>query len=226
MPILQIKPNFLPEESLKGFKWEEWRAERIIRELRGDGEYLFASCRKNYGVIENTHELDLGNKKEDYLWIGRIEDRVGERGPDVNPKSPTFGTRVYREPEKQLSEEWNEATQKWEEIETKKGRLVHKYICEATPENLQKFKSMVGKLDNGRVTNTSFIFGSAKVDMPDPDVFFKEGKVVAKFEKSYYETLGQNKDQTMAQAIAEAILTLQKQPLPEVPQEKRKFKTA
>ena len=89
MGLLQIRPNQVTD--LKSFKWgEEWRAERIWRELRADGEYLFASLRKNYGIIEKTSAIDLGVKKEDYWWIGRTEKRVGERGPDTNVALSAF----------------------------------------------------------------------------------------------------------------------------------------
>lgn len=201
MPLLQIKPNFITD--LKSFKWgDEWRAERIWRELRGDGEYLFASLRKDYGVIEKTHALDLGNKKEDYFWVGRVENRVGERVPDVDPKSPTFGQRIYEEPATQLGSEFNETTQQWEKVEYKDGKLVYEYICPATPENLKKFRGMVGNLDNGKSTQLIFIFGSSHVDIPDHELFFKEGDTVAAYEKKHYDRLNKDPNEQMAETVA------------------------
>jgi len=204
VPILHIKSNFV--EDLKSFKWgKEWRAERIWREKRGDGEYFFASLRKDYGIIHNTHAIDLGNKKEDYFWIGRIEKRVGERGPDTDPHSATFGKRVYKEPTTMVSEEFNEVTQKWENIEYKDGKLVYEYVCPANAENIEKFQTLVGNLDNGRSTQLIFLFGSEIIDIQNPDSFFKEGKAVEEFETEYHER--QNKDPTeiMTEAVTKIM---------------------
>ena len=48
MPLLQIEENIVVEP--KNFKWgDEWRAVRIWKELRDDGEWFYALIIKKYG---------------------------------------------------------------------------------------------------------------------------------------------------------------------------------
>ena len=206
MKILQIKQNFVTDEEIKDFEWgKKWIAERIFRELRGEQEFLFASVKKNYGVIEKTHALDLGNKAKDYRWIGRFEDRVGEREYDNDPESPTYSQRVYKEPKTYAGQEYNEKTKKYEPVTYQDGRLVYKYYCEATPENLDKFKSMIGKLENGKTTQLIFIFGSSVIDIPNPDVFFHPKDAVKNFEKSFLNTLNKTTEDATIENLTKAL---------------------
>lgn len=204
MVLLELRPNFIKD--LKTFKWgKEWRAERIWRELRIDGEYLFASIKKDYGVIEGTHALDLGNKKEDYYWVGRTIRIVGERVPDTDPNSPTFGKRVYKAPPKRLGREWNENTKQWEDVTYEDGRKTYDYICPATPENLKLFQTMAGPLDNNNETQLIFIYGSRNIDVPDADLFFKTGDVVKDFQDEENKRAAQDPQETQAELIAKIL---------------------
>lgn len=207
MPILQIDTNYVTD--FDKFQWgKEFRAERIWRELRSDGEYLFASMRRNYGNIDEVGAIDLGTKKEDYWWIGREEDRVGERVFDTNPRSDTFGQRKYEEPPTIVEEQFNEETQKWEKVSYKDGRLIYKYRCPATDDFLKKFQSLVGNLDNGKTTQLIFIFGSRVVDIPNPDVFFAKGSAVGRFEQEYLKKLNSTPEESQAEMIAKILESL------------------
>ena len=51
---------------LENFTWgEDWRAIRIIKEKRTDGEYYFASIVRYYGEKEDTHDYDLGETHDE-----------------------------------------------------------------------------------------------------------------------------------------------------------------
>lgn len=183
MPILRIEQNVLKREDVDDFKWNEWRAVRIWRESRTDGDYLFAFALRNYGVIEETHALDLGNKKEDEITIGRSPKIVGERGWEQDPKKKGFGSRVYKEPETEVEEVFNEDTGKWEQQSYQHGKTIWEYYCKATPKMIANFEKMVGPLESGRTTQFIFSFGSRFEDIPDAKEFFAHGDVVAKWEE-------------------------------------------
>ena len=89
---LKIEQNYI--EDLSDFKWDEWRALIITKEQRKNKDYYFATIIKFYGNQADSFDYDIGNRSDEIAYIGRKEMYVGERGPDTNPKSKTYGERV------------------------------------------------------------------------------------------------------------------------------------
>ena len=74
---LSIPQKFITD--LENFTWsDDWRATRIIKEKRSDGEYFFARIIRFYGEKEDTHDYDIGNTLDETAWLGRSEKFVGK----------------------------------------------------------------------------------------------------------------------------------------------------
>lgn len=181
MPLLQIKENFI--DVTNDFDWKKWRSQRIWRELREDGEYLFAFVQKNYGYDKETSGQDLGMHADEQGFIGRKEEFVGERGWQKDPNKPNFGERVYNEPSISIEEEWDEKSKTWKKVEYKSGRRIYVYTCKATDSMLENFKKTYGRLDNGKMTMLSFLYGSFIDEVSNMQDFFAKGNAVAIHEK-------------------------------------------
>lgn len=167
MPLLQIEENIVSEP--KDFKWgKEWRAIRIWKELRDDGDYFFALITRMYGPN------DYGNKKDDEYWIGREVKYINERKFDTDPKSQTFGKRVDKDPEWVHEEIWDDRLHKYVAqkyaVEAKK---TYKYTHKVTPELTKNYRSLVGDLPGGARTQLIFLYGSRPVDVRNHDDFWK-----------------------------------------------------
>ena len=78
--------------NLETFTWgKDWRAKRIMKEKRTNGEYYFATIVRYYGETEDTHDYDISPSYADRAILGRVEKFVGKRQHDIDPDSPTFG---------------------------------------------------------------------------------------------------------------------------------------
>lgn len=149
MPLaLEENIKDLPED----FNWGEgWRALRIWKELRDDGEFLYAFLIKMYGPN------DYGNKREDELWIGRKIKYLKGRKWQLNPKKPNFGKRVDDEPETVKESIWNDETGTYDEVITPiNAQKTYEYIHKTTDKDIMaKYKTLVGSTTQGR---TRFYF--------------------------------------------------------------------
>lgn len=157
----------LPED----FAWgKEWVALRMWRELRDDGEYLFAACLRKYGPN------DFGNKSEDHIFIGREIKWIGQRITDENHRSKTFGKRVDEKAETVTERIFDEDEQEWKEVEipinaTKTYNYLHKAD---NPEFIKQYKTLVGPAPRSGKTHFSFIwaYGSQIREVKTAKEFF------------------------------------------------------
>lgn len=157
----------LPEN----FKWgKEWVALRIWKELRDDGEFLFAACLRKYGPN------DFGNKSEDHIYIGRQIKWIGSRITDTNPKSKTFGKRTDAKAETVTERVFDEESQEWKEIEIPvNATKTYEYLHNAEDEEIVKmYKTLVGATPRSGKTHLSFIwaYGSEMREIKNKDEFF------------------------------------------------------
>ena len=157
----------LPED----FKWgKEYVALRMWKELRDDGEYLFAACLRKFGPN------DFGDKSEDHIYIGREIEWIGKRITDVNPRSKTFSKRVNQKSETVTERVFNEDENEWQEIEipinaTKTYNYLHKADNE---EFIKQYKTLVGPTPRSGKTHFTFIwaYGSEMREIKNPKEFF------------------------------------------------------
>ena len=130
---LSIPQRFITD--LENFTWgEDWRATRIIKEKRTDGEYYFANIVRYYGEKEDTHDYDIAESYLETAWLGRVEKFVGKRMHDTDPDSKSFGKRIYSEA---ITETITEKDQKGKPIEREvllEGKVIYQYII---PENFR-----------------------------------------------------------------------------------------
>lgn len=157
----------LPED----FKWgKEWVALRIWKELRDDGEYLFAACLRKYGPN------DFGNKSEDHIYIGRQIEWIGERITDDNKRSKTFGKRVNAKAETVTERVFDEDEQEWKELEIPiNATKTYNYLHKADDEEFVKlYKTLVGPTPRSGKTHMSFIwaYGSEIREIKNKSEFF------------------------------------------------------
>ena len=167
MPKLQIEENW---EVPKDFDWgKSWRAVRIWKELRADGEFLYAF------VVKKYTETDIGELKEEELWIGRRVEYRGKRKFDVDPKSKTFSKRIDEAPQQVTEEVYNDATGRYEEqTYTVNAKKIYIYEHNVKDKTLiPKYQSLCGSLPGGSATQLIMLYGSRPVTIEQPDDFWK-----------------------------------------------------
>lgn len=168
---LSVPQRFITD--LEGFTWnKDWRARRIIKEKRTDGEYYFANIVRYYGDNENTHDYDIADSYVETAWLGRTEKFVGSRIHDTDPDSKTFGKRVYSEA---VTETITEKDLKGKPAEREvliKGKVIYEYMIPVNPENTKKMKSLMGAIALNQETQLLFVYGSQPPHVLDPDTFF------------------------------------------------------
>ncbi len=157
----------LPED----FKWgKEWVALRIWRELRDDGEFLFAACLRKYGPN------DFGNKSEDHIYIGREIKWIGERITDENKRSKTFGKRVDAKADTITERVFDDDLQEWKEIEIPiNATKTYEYLHKADDAEFVKlYKTLIGATPRSGKTHMSFIwaYGSEMREIKNKNEFF------------------------------------------------------
>lgn len=169
---LKIPERFITD--LENFTWgEDWRATRIIKEKRSDGEYYFANIIRFYGEKENTHDYDLGTSRSESAWLGRNEKFVGKRMHDRDPDSPTFGKRIYSEA---VTEKITEPDKKGRPVEREvlvEGKTIYEYTIPVNTENTKKMKSLIGAIALNQETQLLFIYGVNPPIAVMPDTFWK-----------------------------------------------------
>ncbi len=159
--------------NLETFTWEEdWRALRVIKEKRTNGEYYFASVVRFYGQTEDTHDYDIGNSLEDTAILGRIEKFVGKRITDVDPDSPTFGKRIYTKAiTEMITEEDGKGKPREREILVE-GKTIYEYTLPVNDENTKKMKKLQGQIAMNQETKFLFVYGAVPPFSLPPETFW------------------------------------------------------
>lgn len=169
---MKIPQRFIID--LENFTWDkDWRATRIIKEKRSDGEYYFANVIRYYGEKEETHDYDVGDTHAETAWLGRNEKFVGKRAHDRDPDSPTFGKRVYSEA---ITETITEPDQKGRPVERTvlvEGRTIYEYTLPVNEANTKKIKSLYGAIALNQETQLLFVYGVNAPLAVMPDTFWK-----------------------------------------------------
>ncbi len=168
---LTIPQRFITD--LESFTWgKDWRATRIIKEKRVDGEYYFANIVRYYGENEDTHDHDVSESYMETAWLGRIERFVGKRVHDIDPDSKTFGKRIYSEA---ITETITEKDSKGKPIEREvliDGKVIYEYTLPVGKENTSKVKELGGAIAMNQETQYLFIYGANPPLVVDPETFF------------------------------------------------------
>ncbi len=155
---LSIPQKFITD--LENFTWsDDWRATRIIKEKRSDGEYFFARIIRFYGEKEDTHDYDIGNTLDETAWLGRSEKFVGKRTHDRDPDSPTFGKRIYNEAITETITEPDSKGRPIERVVLVEGKTIYQYSLPVNAENIKKLKTLVGAVELNRETQFLFVYG-------------------------------------------------------------------
>lgn len=173
MSSLRIKEKFVTD--FKTFEWDNYKAVVLSKEKRNDGDYYFALIVRHYGTIEDgTKSFDIGDRSEDFMWLGRVEKWIGKRVPDTDPDSPTFGQRVYQEP---IIEEIERTDSKGKKVKEKvvvEGRAIYEYPLKVNEKNTTNIKKLVGLLDINKYTSFQIIYGTGNPIAVDEDTFFAQ----------------------------------------------------
>jgi len=169
---LSIQQKFVT--NLENFAWgKDWRATRIIKERRTDGEYYFANIVRYYGEKAETHDYDIGDTMAESAWLGRNEKFVGKRTHDVDPDSPTFGKRIYSEAVTETITEDNEKGKPVSREVLVEGKTIYEYTIKVTPENTKKMQSLAGAIALNQETLFLFVYGAVPPYTVDPETFWK-----------------------------------------------------
>lgn len=158
---------------LDSFEWgEKWRATRIIKEKRVNGEYYFANIIKYYGEKGETHDYDVGETMAETAWLGRNEKFVGKRMYDKDEESPTFGKRVYSEAITEIITEKDNKGKTKERTILIEGKTIYEYTLPVTKENTAKVQKLAGAIALNQETQFLFIYGASPPLVVDPDTFW------------------------------------------------------
>lgn len=168
---LSVPQRFITD--LENFSWgEDWRAIRIMKEKRSDGEFYFARIVRYYGEKEDTHDYDISETYMESAWLGRNEKFVGKRVFDKDSDSRTFGKRIYSEA---VTETITEKDLKGKPIEREvlvDGKVIYEYTIPVTAENTKKMKTLQGAIALNQETELLFVFGARPPHSLDPETFW------------------------------------------------------
>lgn len=168
---LSIKQNFVTD--LDNFTWgKDWRATRIIKEKRTDGEYYFADIIRYYGEDKVSHDYDIGDTMAEMAILGRNEKFVGKRVHDIDVDSPTFGKRIYSPA---VTETITEDDEKGKPITREvlvEGKTIYEYTIKVTVENTKKMKELAGAVSLNQETLFLFVYGAVPPLAIDPETFW------------------------------------------------------
>ena len=191
---LAVPQTFITD--LDSFTWgKDWRAKRIIKEKRTDGDYYFANIVRYYGEKEDTHDYDIAETYVETAWLGRVEKFVGGRKRELDEDSPNFGKRVYSEA---ITETVKEKDLKGRPIEREvliKGKTIYEYTIKVTPENTKKMQQLMGAIALNQETQLLFVYGAQPPHVVEPETFW--GMTVSQYLQSIQElNLKKKKDST------------------------------
>lgn len=168
---LTVPQRFITD--LENFSWgEDWRATRIIKEKRSDGEYYFARIVRYYGEKNETHDYDIADTYLEMAWIGRNEKFVGKRIFDKDSDSPSFGKRIYSEAVTEIITEKNLKGKPIEREVLVDGKVIYQYTIPVTAENTKKMKTLQGAIALNQETELLFVYGARPPHSLDPDTFW------------------------------------------------------
>jgi len=171
MSSLRIKEKFVTD--FKTFDWDKYKAVVLSKEKRNDGDYYFALIVRHYGTIEDgAKSFDIGDRSEDFMWLGRVEKVIGKRVPDKDPDSPTFGQRIYQEPIIEEIERQNSKGKMVKETIIVEGRVIYEYPLKVNEKNTTNIKKLVGLLDINKPTSFQIIYGTGNPISVDEETFF------------------------------------------------------
>lgn len=169
---LKIPERFITD--LKNFTWgKDWRATRIIKEKRSDGEYYYGNIVRYYGEKEDTHDYDIAESLADSAWIGRVQKFVGQRKFDDDQDSPTVGRRIYTEAVTEVVEEKDLKGKPVEREVLVKGKVIYEYNIPVNPKNTEKMRTLEGAIALNQETQLLMIYGTQPPHAVDPDTFWK-----------------------------------------------------
>ena len=173
MSSLRIKEKFV--EDLKTFDWDKYKAVVLSKEKRNDGDYYFALIVRHYGTIDDgAKSFDIGDRSEDFMWLGRVEKWIGKRVPDIDPDSVTFGQRIYQEPIIEEIERTNSKGKKTMEKIVVEGRAIYEYTLKVNEKNTTNIKKLVGLLDINKPTSFQIIYGTGNPISVNEETFFSK----------------------------------------------------
>ena len=158
---------------IDNFTWgEDWRATRIIKEKRTNGEYYFANIIRYYGEKEDTHDYDISESLADSAWLGRNEKFVGKRTHDRDPESKTFGKRIYSEAITEMVTEPNSRGKPVEREILIEGKTIYEYTLPVNEENTKKLKTLQGAIALSQETQLLFMYGIKPPHAVTPEIFW------------------------------------------------------
>lgn len=190
---LSIQQTFVTD--IKKFTWsKDWRATRIIKERRTNGDYYFANIVRYYGEEHETHDYDVGDTIAETAWLGRNEKFVGKRIFDKDEDSPTFGKRIYTQA---ITETITEENDKGKSVSRKvlvEGKTIYEYTIPVNPENTKKMKTLAGAIGLNQNTQFLFVYGPVPPYAVDPETFWEYS--VSDYLKSIQPNLKKSKGKT------------------------------
>lgn len=170
---LSIQENFVKD--LENFTWEkDWRAMRIIKEARTNGDFYFAHIVRFYGEKNDGTDYDVGDTVAETAWLGRNEKFVGKRVFDTDHDSPTFGKRIYSPA---VTETVTEPDAKGKPVTREvlvEGKTIYEYTIPVTKENTEKMKKMAGAVALNQETQFLFIQGASPPIIVDAQTFWSQ----------------------------------------------------
>jgi len=179
---MSIKQNFVTD--LENFSWDkDWRASRIVKEKRVDGEYYFASIIRYYGEKDDSHDYDIGDTIAESAWLGRNEKFVGKRVTDLDRDSKTFGKRIWTQPITEIIEEEDDKGKPTTREVLVDGKTIYEYTIKVTPENTKRMQSIAGAVSLNQETQFLFVYGAVPPLAVDPETFWQTSV------KEYLDTL-------------------------------------
>ena len=169
---LSIQQKFITD--LENFTWgKDWRAMRVIKEKRTDGEYYFTNIVRYYGEKEDTHDYDIGETFAEQVWLGRVEKFVGKRMHDTDPDSRTFGKRIYSPAVTEIITENNDKGKPTKREVLVQGKTIYEYTLPVNKENTEKMKTLAGAIALNQETQFLFVYGASPPLVVDPETFWK-----------------------------------------------------
>lgn len=169
---LSIQQTFVTD--LDSFTWsKDWRAMRIIKEKRVDGEYYFANIMRYYGEREDSSDYDIGDTIGETAWLGRNEKFVGKRGWDEDHDSATHGKRITMPAITETIEDVDLRGKTIKRQVLVEGKTIYEYSIPVNDANTKKMKSISGAIGLNQETQFLFIYGASPPLVVDPETFFK-----------------------------------------------------
>ncbi len=169
---LSIPQKFVTD--LESFTWsKDWRATRIIKEKRVDGEYYFANIVRYYGENEDSSDYDIGDTVAETAWLGRNEKFVGKRVRDLDHDSVNFGKRISLPAITETIEDTDLTGKTITREVLVEGKTIYEYTIPVNEKYTKLVQSLAGAVGLNQETVFLFIYGALPPLTVDPETFFK-----------------------------------------------------